>query len=209
MDGLAGIWPPSRTQIDGVSIGDAWKCSVLPQSPPAKPWESIAPFHKLTQWLCYSIMVPMTRLMKIHFAGSDLLTGLPEYRNGGLLIDMGLLTLKEKDLQRGLEAYRENAQIKGQPNMEVVPLFTADDDVVVEWRAATVGFLDDLLEEVNHQLGLRGEEALSLAQLLEAGTWKVRSVIHQLSTTLILTNSISRAGVKLLKSRDQTPKNHR
>jgi hypothetical protein len=119
-------------------------------------------------------MVPMTRLMKIHFAGSDLLTGLPEYRNGGLLIDMGLLTLKDNDMRRGLQAYKENAQIKGQPNIEVVPLFTADDDVIVEWRATTVGFLDDLLEEVNHQLGLRGEDALSLAQLLEAGTWKVR-----------------------------------
>lgn len=174
MDGLAGIWPPSRTQVDGISIGDAWQCSTLPRSPPAKPWESIAPFHKLTQWLCYSIMVPMTRLMKIHFAGSDLLTGLPEYRNGGLLIDMGLLTLKDNDMRRGLQAYKENAQIKGQPNIEVVPLFTADDDVIVEWRATTVGFLDDLLEEVNHQLGLRGEDALSLAQLLEAGTWKVR-----------------------------------
>lgn len=185
MDGLSGIWPPSRTQIDGVSLGDAWRCSALPQSPPAQPWEGIAPFHKLTQWLCYSIMVPMTRLMKIQFAGSELLTGLPEYRNGGLLIDMGLLTLKEKDMQRGLEAYRENAQIKGQPNVEVVPLFRADDDVIVEWRAATVGFLDDLLEEVNHQLGLRGEDALSLAQLLEAGTWKVRSVTWQLPTILI------------------------
>lgn len=112
--------------------------------------------------------------MKIHFAGSELLTGLPEYRNGGLLIDMGLLTLKDDDMERGLRAYRENAQRTGQPGMEVVPLFTADDDVIVEWRAATVCFLDDLLEEVNHQLGLRGEDALSLAQLLEAGTWKVR-----------------------------------
>lgn len=111
--------------------------------------------------------------MKIHFAGSELLTGLPEYRNGGLLIDMGLLTLKDDDLQRGLAAYKENAQIKGQPSVEVVPLFSADDDVIVEWRAVTVGFLDDLLDEVNSQLGLRGEEELTLAQMLEAGSWKV------------------------------------
>ncbi|QKX61171.1 uncharacterized protein TRUGW13939_08318 [Talaromyces rugulosus] len=181
MDGLSAIWPPSRTQVDGVSIGDAWPCSSLPPSPPAKAWESIAPFHKLTQWLCYSIMVPMTRLMKIHFAGSELLTGLPEYRNGGLLIDMGLLTLKDDDMERGLRAYKENAERTGQPSMEVVPLFTADDDVIVEWRAATVCFLDDLLEEVNHQLGLRGEGALSLAQLLEAGTWKGGREIAEVS----------------------------
>lgn len=181
MDGLSSIWPPSRTQVDGTSLGDAWVCSDMPASPPAQPWESVVPFHKLTQWLCYSIMVPMSRLMHIHFAGSDLLTGLPEYRNGGLLIDMGLLTLREDDLQRGIAAYKENAQIKGQPNMEVVPLFPASDDVVVEWRAVTVGFLDDLLEQVNSQLGLRGDEQLSLPQMLEAGSWKGGREIAEVS----------------------------
>ncbi|KAJ5775523.1 uncharacterized protein N7511_000534 [Penicillium nucicola] len=181
MDGFAPIWPPSRTQIDGVPIGDAWKCSDLPTSPPAQQWESIVPFHKLTQWLCYSIMVPMSKLMHIHFAGSDLLTGLPEYRNGGLLIDLGLLSLKPEDMQRGIDAYKENARIKGQPNVEVAPLFSADDDVIVEWRAVTVGFLDELLEEVNSQLGLRGEEQLSLAQMLEAGTWKGGREIAEVS----------------------------
>lgn len=120
----------------------------------------------------------MNRLMNIQFAGSNLLTGLPEYRNGGLLIDLGVLTLKEEDQQRGLQTYRENAQITGQPSMEVVPMFSADDDVIVEWRAVTVGFLDDLLLEVNGQLGLMGDDALSLPQLLEAGTWKVRRIGH-------------------------------
>ncbi|KAJ5343217.1 uncharacterized protein N7506_003041 [Penicillium brevicompactum] len=182
MDGFSPIWPPSRTQIDGVPIGDAWKCSDLPNSPPAQQWESIVPFHKLTQWLCYSIMVPMSKLMSIHFAGSDLLTGLPEYRNGGLLIDLGLLCLKADDMQRGIDAYKENARIKGQPNVEVAPLFSADDDVIVEWRAVTVGFLDELLEEVNSQLGLSGsEEQLSLAQMLEAGTWKGGREIAEVS----------------------------
>ncbi|KAL2824043.1 hypothetical protein BDW59DRAFT_148094 [Aspergillus cavernicola] len=181
MDGFTSIWPPSRTRVDGLSIGDAWQCSDLPRSPPAQPWETIVPFHKLTQWLCYSVMVPMSRLMKIHFAGSELLTGLPEYRNGGLLIDLGLLTLKEADLERGLAAYKENAQIKGQPSVEVVPLFSTDDDVVVEWRAVTVGFLDDLLQEVNGQLGLLGEDQLTLAQMLEAGTWKGGREIAEVS----------------------------
>lgn len=123
----------------------------------------------------------MHKLMNIHFAGSDLLTGLPEYRNGGLLIDMGLMTLKEEDLQRGIEAFRENSQIKGQPSVEVVPLFSADDDVIVEWRAATVGFLDELLLEVNSQLGLMGEDQLSLPQLLEAGSWKGGREIAEVS----------------------------
>lgn len=172
MDSLAPIWPATRTQIDGISLGDAWPCSVMP-SHPTHPWENIVPFHKLTQWLAYSLMVPMTKLLNVHFAGADLLTGLPEYRNGGLFIDTGLLTLKPEDAKRGLAQYQRNAQNKGQPSMEVVPLFTADDDVIVEWRAVTVGLLDELLVEVNSLLGLSGSNKLNLAQMLEAGSWKV------------------------------------
>lgn len=177
MDGLSSIWPATRTQIDGMSIGDAWPCESMPPALP--PWENIVPFHKLTQWLCYSLMVPMNRLLHIHFAGAELMTGLPEYRNGGLLVDTGLMTLKEADMARGIDAYKQNAQLEGQPNMEVVPLFMTDDDVIVEWRATTIGFLDDLLEEVNAILGLFGSDRLTLAQMLEAGTWKVFSDLHR------------------------------
>jgi hypothetical protein len=118
-------------------------------------------------------MVPMTRLLHVHFPGAELLTGLPEYRNGGLFIDVGLLTLKPDDQKRGLAQYQRNAQVTGQPSMEVVPMFTADDDVIVEWRAVTVGLLDDLLVDVNQLLGLSGSDKLNLAQMLEAGSWKV------------------------------------
>lgn len=178
MDGLGPIWPSSRITINGTSLGDAWPCDALPVGPHSQPWESIVPFHKLTQWLAYSLMTPMSKLLHIHFAGTELLTGLPEYRNGGLLVDTGLLTLKGPVMERGLRAYRENAALKGQPSMEVVPMFTADDDVVVEWRAVTVGFLDALLGEVNKQLGLDGKDGLTLAQMLEAGSWKVRRLGH-------------------------------
>ena len=125
----------------------------------------------------------MTKILKVQFAGADLLTGLPEYRNGGLLVDTGLLTLKEIDMSRGLEAFSINAKVKGQRSMEVVPLFSTDDDVIVEWRAVTVGFLDELLPEVNRLLGLQGVDKLSLAQMLEAGTWKVRfaSILYCIS----------------------------
>ncbi len=179
INGLASIWPESRTRINGVPLGDAWPCSSMPESPPAQPWENVVPFHKLTQWLCYSLMVPMTKLLHIQFAGADLLTGLPEYRNGGLLIDTGLLTLKAQDSERGLANFRNNAMQKGQPSMEVVPLFSTDDDVIVEWRAVTVGFLDELLIEVNRSLGLQGPDRLTLAQMLEAGTWKVSLQLKQ------------------------------
>lgn len=173
MTGLGNVWPATRTKIDGVSLGDAWPCTSMPGGPLAQSWENIVPFHKLTQWLCYSLMVPMTKLLQIRFAGTELLTGLPEYRNGGLLVDTGLLTLKEPDVKRGLEAFRSNSMLKGQQTVEVIPLFSTDDDVIVEWRAVTIGFLDELLNEVNGILGLRGSDQLTLAQMLEAGSWKV------------------------------------
>jgi hypothetical protein len=175
MDGLGPIWPASRTNIDNTSLGDAWPLTTLAKSlsPLSQPWETIVPFHKLTQWLCYSLMQPMSKLMQIHFAGAELMTGLPEYRNGGLFIDTGVLTLKKDDETRGLEEFHRNAVREGKKGVEVVPMFTPDDDVVVEWRAVTVGFLDLLLEEVNVSLALQGNEKLTLPQMLEAGSWKV------------------------------------
>jgi hypothetical protein len=149
-------------------------------------------------------MAPMTKLLNVHFAGAHLLTGLPEYRNGGLLVDIGLLTLKPDDVKRGLAQYQRNAQLKGQPSMEVVPLFTADDDVIVEWRAVTVGFLDELLSEVNLILCLTGQNKLSLAQMLEAGSWKVSSSFYHIQQKWYLT--VSREVENLQRSRGQTPK---
>lgn len=190
MDGLTSIWPSSRTKINGVALGDAWPCQSMPQPSPGSPnpglspfpqtqnspapWESILPFHKLTQWLCYSLMHPMQSLLRIHFAGTELLTGLPEYRNGGLFIDLGVLTLKDEDNRRGLKNYAENSKVSGSDGVEVAPMFKPSDDVIVEWRGVTVGFLDLLRVEVNKALKseLAGNE-LSLPQLLEAGSWKV------------------------------------
>ncbi|KAK0652585.1 hypothetical protein B0T16DRAFT_427009 [Cercophora newfieldiana] len=201
INGLAPIWPPSRTAINGVSLGDAWPCSSMPQpaqSPSSPtfspfpnttgqangiaPWESILPFHKLTQWLTYSLMQPMQSIMKIHFAGQELLTGLPEYRNGGLFVDMGVLTLKSEDQERGLKHYAEYCERTGSNGIEVAPMFKPDDDVIVEWRGVTVGFLDILCTEVNKalQAELAGHE-LSLAQVLEAGSWKGGREIAEMS----------------------------
>ncbi|KAI0017130.1 DUF1688-domain-containing protein [Xylariomycetidae sp. FL0641] len=201
MSGLGPIWPPSRTAIDGISLGDAWPCSSMPQhqqqvsspqsptfspfpttssqSSATAPWESILPFHKLTQWLTYSLMQPMQSLLKIQFAGTELLTGLPEYRNGGLFIDTGVLTLKAPDQERGLQNYSDYCRRTGKKGVEVAPMFEPSDDVIVEWRGVTVGFLDKLCVDVNQALKseLNGGE-LTLAQLLEAGSWKVRDYLH-------------------------------
>ncbi|CAK7268803.1 hypothetical protein SEPCBS57363_003277 [Sporothrix epigloea] len=178
MDGLAPIWPDARTAINGTSLGDAWPCTTMLPSPSSSngdvaAWEAIVPFHKLTQWLTYSLMQPMQSILKIHFAGTELLTGLPEYRNGGLFIDLGVLTLKPADLERGLAHYKSYCERTGSTGVEVAPMFEPSDDVVVEWRAVTVGFLDKLAAEVNKsmQAELQGQE-LSLPQILEAGSWK-------------------------------------
>lgn len=119
-------------------------------------------------------MQPMQQLMKIHFAGQHLLTGLPEYRNGGLFVDLGVLTLKGEDMVRGLENYKNSCLRSGTRGVEVAPMFEPSDDVVVEWRGVTVGLLDRLCVDVNAALRneLAGNE-LTLPQLLEAGSWKV------------------------------------
>ncbi|KAI1113294.1 hypothetical protein F5Y14DRAFT_225078 [Nemania sp. NC0429] len=219
MSGLAPIWPTSRTAINGISLGDAWPCSSMPQAPPppppptsapappspptfspfpppqqsqpqhqqhanstTEPWESILPFHKLTQWLTYSLMQPMASLLRIQFAGAELLTGLPEYRNGGLFVDLGVLTLRKADEERGLRHYAEHSRRAGTGGVEVAPMFDPGDDVVVEWRGVTVGFLDKLCADVNAALRpeLQGGE-LTLAQLLEAGSWKGGREIAEVS----------------------------
>ena len=169
LDGLSSIWPVGRTHLEGSSLGDAWPYQGAPREP---QHAQILPFHKLTQWLAYSLMTPMTKLMNLRFAHAELLTGLPEYRNGGLFVDLGVLTLKKDDADRGLAAFTENSKIPGQQATEVVPMFDVSDDVVVEWRAMTVCLLDQVHAEVNRVLNLSGARSLSLPQILEAGTWK-------------------------------------
>ncbi|KAK7749091.1 hypothetical protein SLS62_008486 [Diatrype stigma] len=160
---LIPIWPKDRTVVDGVPIGDAWPLSTLKtQASSTSPDDSAAyiqPFHKLTQWLTYSLMVPFQRVLGKTWVNAESLTGLPEYRNGGLFVDIGVLSLKTDSLDRGLKA--SGAEL---------PLFEAGDDVIVEWRAMTLVLLDRLYEMVLSRMG--NGIHLSLAQVLEAGTWK-------------------------------------
>ena len=61
-----------------------------------QPWlavgsqDSMVPFHKLCQWLTYSLIEPF-EAFGIEFVDNYLLTGLAEYRNGGLFVDSGVL----------------------------------------------------------------------------------------------------------------------
>jgi hypothetical protein len=158
---LIPVWPRDRTVINGQAIGDAWPLSTLEhQSTEASKNASrnIQPFHKLTQWLAYSLMVPFQRILGLQWTGTDALTALPEYRNGGLFVDMAVLTLTPEALEQGLRASGGD-----------LPMFKAGDDVIVEWRAMTLVLVDKLYKIVLERMtGVH----LSMAQLLEAGTWK-------------------------------------
>ena len=54
----------------------------------------LVPLHKLSQWLAYSLIEPL-QWAGIEVTDIDGLTGLAEYRNGGLFIDTGVLTLRD------------------------------------------------------------------------------------------------------------------
>lgn len=159
---LLPAWPSNRPRINGQPIGDAWPLRVLQErsGDSENPTAGIHPFHKLTQWLGYSLTVPFIKVLKRNWINIDKGTGLPEYRNGGLFVDMGVLKLKAEVLAKGLEA-------SGQK----LPLFSSTGDVIVEWRAMTVALLDELHKHVNDILAPQGV-SLSLPQLLEAGSWK-------------------------------------
>ena len=69
-------------------LGDCWR------HPAAGAADGLSrgwmPFHKLSQWLTYSLLEPF-EWAGVQVDGLDALTGLPEYRNGGLLLDAGVL----------------------------------------------------------------------------------------------------------------------
>lgn len=81
--GLSPIWPASRTNLGGVSLGDVWPCHALTAEASSKPeGDDLVPFHKLTGWITYSLLEPMQKILGWEFDGLEDLTGLPEYRNG-------------------------------------------------------------------------------------------------------------------------------
>lgn len=156
---LIPSWPGTRTTFQGYPIGDAWPLAVL-ASQAQKEGDEIQPFHKLTQWLAYSLSVPFQRLLGYEWKDLDLGTGLPEYRNGGLFVDLGVLTLRPAALEAGLKASGQS-----------LPIFEASSDVIVEWRAMTVALLDQLHDMISKRYSAKGV-TLTMPQMLEAGTWK-------------------------------------
>jgi len=141
LDVLAPIWP-GRLTLAGENLGDVWRHPQLPA-------DGLVPFHKLSQWLSYSLIegleqasIPVTRL--------DDLTGLAEYRNGGLFVDLGVLRLRDPS-------------VAGQP-------LPVDHPAIIEWRALTVALLDALAPKLRSRLGVSAVD-MPLAKLLQGGTW--------------------------------------
>lgn len=148
---FAGVWTAGPV-VKGVPAGDVW--------PHRFAGDAIAggrdvtsggyvPFHKLSQWLSYSLLEPL-QWAGLQVTDLDGLTGLPEYRNGGLLMDTGVIVPRDARW--------------------LARRWTPADEFVIEWRALTVTLLDELAVLVRERLGVSAE-ALPLACVLEGGSW--------------------------------------
>jgi len=142
---LGPIWP-SRLTLGGVALGDCWR---HPAMKTTDATNELVPLHKLSQWLAYSLIEPLQDY-GIKVTAIDGLTGLAEYRNGGLFVDGGILSLRD--------------QSEGRREHDVAST------LVVEWRALTVALLDEIATRLRTRLGMDAD-TLPLAKVLEGGTW--------------------------------------
>ena len=142
---FGAMWP-NGYMCDGLNLGDCGYHSLLTTDDETN---GIIPFHKLSQWLTYSLIEPL-QWAGIKVTNLEELTGLPEYRNGGLFIDTG--ALQPQDL--GLMQSR----------------LTLQSEAVVEWRALTVFMIDRLAHELRERLKLSAKQ-LPLSSILQGGTW--------------------------------------
>jgi hypothetical protein len=145
LNSFSAIWP-AHNVIGDEPVGDCWRHDAVPGPGLTAGW---VPFHKLSQWLTYSLLEPFARA-GVHVEHVDALTGLPEYRNGGLLLDTGAIALRDP-------AFADRT-------------WAVSDELVVEWRALTVALLDELAPMVRARLGVDAER-MPLACVLEGGTW--------------------------------------
>jgi Protein of unknown function (DUF1688) len=145
LDSFSAIWPSGQA-LNGVPLGDAWRHELAGGEGASAGW---VPFHKLSQWLAYSLLEPF-EWAGVPVQGLDALTGLPEYRNGGLLLDAGVIIPRDA-------AYAQRR-------------YSPADPWVIEWRALTVALIDELAPLVRGELGLTAAQ-MPLACVLEGGTW--------------------------------------
>src|SRR5690606_20116550 len=137
LEALNPIWE-NRPALLGRPLGDCWP----------HPTVGFVPLHKLSQWLAYSLIEPLQEA-GVPVINIDGLTGLAEYRNGGLFIDMGVLQLKHGPTDR---------------------IYNVADQAIIEWRSLTVALLDRIAHLVRTRLDVT-DAAFPLACVLEGGTW--------------------------------------
>jgi hypothetical protein len=138
LEALGPIWE-NRPSLDGVALGDCWPVDGL----------GYVPLHKLSQWLSYSLIEPLERA-GVRVTDIDGLTGLAEYRNGGLFVDMGVLIPRDRT--------------------SLTRAHDVSDAFVVTWRSLTIALLDRIAPLVRERLGVSGQD-FPLARVLEGGTW--------------------------------------
>ena len=129
-----------------MNLGDTWR---HPAAIADDPSDGLVPFHKLSQWLTYSLIEPL-EATGLTITGIDRLTALAEYRNGGLLLDLGVIRPRYDEV--------------------VTRAHAPGDEVIVEWRALTITLIEAVADKLRARLGLDAE-ALPLAKVLEGGTW--------------------------------------
>jgi len=152
LDGFSSIWL-TGSMLQGVPLGDVWphrwaggESKLDGGHGTTDDW---VPFHKLSQWLSYSLLEPLM-WADVKVSGLDALTGLPEYRNGGLLLDGGVIVPRDP--------------------RQLQTRWKVSDELIIEWRALTVSLIDELAPLVRARLGKTADE-MPLACILEGGTW--------------------------------------
>jgi Protein of unknown function (DUF1688) len=162
LDSFSSIWLTGSV-LHGAPLGDVWPHRWAGgEDPMAGRHGTTAgwvPFHKLSQWLAYSLLEPF-EWAGITVAGLDALTGLPEYRNGGLLIDGGVIVPRD--------------------STALSRTWKVSDEFIIEWRALTVTLIDELAPLVRAGLNRTAQE-MPLACVLEGGTWAAgRAIAREL-----------------------------
>jgi hypothetical protein len=145
LEALGPIWA-DRLVLDGVPLGDCWRHPAIRRDDES---DGLVPLHKLSQWLAYSLIEPL-EAAGIEVVDVDGLTGLAEYRNGGLFVDTGVLSLTDP----GSAARAHHVS----------------DPLIVAWRSMTVALLDRLAPLVRAELGVSAQ-SFPLARMLEGGSW--------------------------------------
>jgi hypothetical protein len=136
---------PGPYALGGVALGDSWPHRRIVIGDDS---DGLMPFHQTAQWLTHSLIEPFV------WAGLDVtdldgLTGLPDIWSGGLLLDMGLLRLRDPAQQGAVHAIGS--------------------ELVVEFRALTVALVDKIADGVRKRLG-RAASTFPLTCVLEGGT---------------------------------------